>query len=154
MQDYQISFTGRFNIYDLILDQPYFDSSYGAVSKEHMTLIKVRVAIFFNTKMKKTFLEPKCPTHFKVVFCRILGALFCYGYDVVTSTDVARDCLTHCAAFFRLREPQENWKLHAYSHKFICVAPYGADQLLLVNIPKVAVEEIYKVSSQGRGIHI
>ena len=84
----------------------------------------------------------------QVVFCRILGALFCYGYDVVTSTDVARDCLTHCAAFFRLREPQENWKLHAYSHKFICVAPYGADQLLLVNIPKVAVEEIYKVSSK------
>ena len=42
LQDYQISFTGRFNIYDLLLDQPYFDSSYGAVSKEHMTLIKVR----------------------------------------------------------------------------------------------------------------
>ena len=91
-----------------------------------------------------------CPVRgLQVVFCRILGALFCYGYDVVTSTDVARDCLTHCAAFFRLREPQENWKLHAYSHKFICVAPYGADQLLLVNIPKVAVEEIYKVSRQG-----
>ena len=81
----------------------------------------------------------------QVVFCRILGALFCYGYDVVTSTDVARDCLTHCAAFFRLREPHDNWKLRAYSHKFICVAPYGADQLLLINIPKVAVEEIYKV---------
>ena len=80
-----------------------------------------------------------------MVFCRILGALFCYGYDVVTSTDVARDCLTHCAAFFRLREPHDNWKLRAYSHKFICVAPYGADQLLLINIPKVAVEEIYKV---------
>ena len=93
-------------------------------------------------------LHSVCPPPPQVVFCRILGALFCYGYDVVTSTDVARDCLTHCAAFFRLREPQENWKLHAYSHKFICVAPYGADQLLLVNIPKVAVEEIYKVSSK------
>ena len=87
-----------------------------------------------------------CPIGLKVVFCRILGALFLYGYDVVTSTDVARDCQTHCSAFFRLREPQENWKLHAYSHKFICVAPYGADQLLLINIPKTAVEEIYKVS--------
>ena len=50
LQDYQISFTGRFNIYDLILDQPYFDSSYGAVSKEHMTLIKVSVAIFLIQK--------------------------------------------------------------------------------------------------------
>ena len=44
LQDYQISFTGRFNIYDLLLDQPYFDSSYGAVSKEHMTLIKVSLS--------------------------------------------------------------------------------------------------------------
>ena len=43
LQDYQISFTGRFNIYDLLLDQAYFDSSLCAVSKEHMTLIKVRV---------------------------------------------------------------------------------------------------------------
>ena len=44
-------------------------------------------------------------TLIKVVFCRLLGALFCYGYDLVTSTDVARDCLTHCSAFFRLRDP-------------------------------------------------
>ena len=125
-KDYQLSFTGRFNIYDIPLDKNYFDPG-ANVSKEDMTLIKV-------------------------VFCRILGALFCYGYDLVAASDLARDCQTHSAVFFRLRDPQTDYvPLHYYSHKFICVAPYGADSILLINIPKVAVEPILKV---GRRLSI
>ncbi len=129
-KDYQISFTGRFNIYEIVLDKAYFScgepetaatQSVPAATKEDMTLIKV-------------------------VFCRILGALFCYGYDAVTSTDLARDLLTHSVVFFRLRDPRDYLPLHYYSHKFICVAPHGNDSLLLINVPKVAVDPILKVS--------
>ena len=148
-KDYQISFTGRFNIYEIVLDKAYFSCSGGtgggggggggsggsaggseespapsastpSAAKEDMTLIKV-------------------------VFCRILGALFCYGYDAVTSTDLARDLLTHSVVFFRLRDPHDFLPLHYYSHKFICVAPHGSDSLLLINVPKVAVDPIIKV---------
>ena len=126
-KDYQLSFTGRFNIYDVVLDKSYFGSNESA-SKEDMTLIKV-------------------------VFCRILGALFCYGYDAVTSTDLARDCLTHSTVFFKLREPSDYLPLHYYSHKFICVAPYGSDTMLLINVPKVAVEPILKVSTTFRLVY-
>ena len=120
-KDYQISFTGRFNIYDILLDNNYFGSGDGASSsKEDMTVIKV-------------------------VFCRILGALFCYGYDVVTATDLARDLQTHSTIFFKLRDPHDYVPLHYFSHKFICIAPYSTDSILLINIPKVAVEQILKV---------
>lgn len=125
-KDYQISFTGRFNIYDIVLDNRYFDSGggVGPVSKEDMTLIKV-------------------------VFCRILGALFCYGYDVVTATDLARDLNTHTTVFFRLRDPHHDYlPQHYYSHKFICIAPYANDSILLINVPKSAVEDIIKVGRE------
>lgn len=117
-KDYQISFTGRFNIYDIILDKDYFAQV--RASKEDMTLIKV-------------------------VFCRIFGALFCYGYDVVTASDLARDLQTHSTIFFKLRDPHDYMPLHCFSHKFICIAPYSTDSILLINVPKVAVEQIIKV---------
>ena len=80
------------------------------------------------------------------MFCRILGALFCYGYDLVAATDLARDLQTHSTVFFRLRDPHRDYvTLHCHSHKFICVAPHGQDSLLLINVPKVAVEPILKV---------
>ena len=127
-KDYlQTSFTGRFNIYDLVLEKPYFekpeeDMKNPSVTKEDMTLVKV-------------------------AFCRILGTLFCYGYDIVVSSDLARDALTHSAVFFRLRDPRRDvFPVHYYSHKFICVAPFGIDSILLINIPKVAVEPLLKVS--------
>lgn len=127
-KDYlQTSFTGRFNIYDLVLEKNYFEKpdddakAPASVSKEDMTLIKV-------------------------AFCRILGSLFCYGYDVVVSSDLARDSMTHSSVFFRLRDPRRDlFPVHYYSHKFICVAPYGIDSILLINIPKVTVEPILKV---------
>ena len=127
-KDYlQTSFTGRFNIYDLVLEKPYFekpeeDMKNPSVTKEDMTLVKV-------------------------AFCRILGTLFYYGYDIVVSSDLARDALTHSAVFFRLRDPRRDvFPVHYYSHKFICVAPFGIDSILLINIPKVAVEPLLKVS--------
>ena len=36
---------------------------------------------------------------------------------------------------------------HYYSHKFVCVAPYNTDTLLLINIPKTMLEKVIKVSS-------
>ena len=133
-KDYlQTSFTGRFNIYDLLLEKPYFekpeeDMKTPSVSKEDMTLIKV-------------------------AFCRILGTLFCYGYDMVIGSDLARDTLTHSAVFFRLRDPRRDlFPVHYYSHKFICVAPYGIDSILLINIPKVAVDPILKVRRERHEI--
>jgi hypothetical protein len=124
------SFTGRFNIYDLILDKCYFekttDPSDGSplplqMTKEDMTLIKV-------------------------AFCRVLGTLFCYGYDVVIASDLSRDATAHSTVFFRLRDPRHDYlPLHYYSHKFICIAPHATDSILLINIPKVAVEPILKL---------
>jgi hypothetical protein len=35
---------------------------------------------------------------------------------------------------------------HYYSHKFVCVAPYSTDTLLLINIPKTMLEKVIKVS--------
>ena len=83
---------------------------------------------------------------YKIWCSRILGTLFCYGYDLVVSSDLARDCQSHTTLFFRLRDPQHDYlPLHYYSHKFICIAPYANDSILLINIPKVAVEPILKV---------
>ena len=83
---------------------------------------------------------------YKIWCSRILGTLFCYGYDLVVSSDLARDCQSHTTLFFRLRDPQHDYlPLHYYSHKFICIAPYAHDRILLINIPKVAVEPILKV---------
>jgi len=129
-KDYmQTSFTGRFNIYDIILEKQYFqkpEDGTAIVSKEDSTLINV-------------------------AFCRILGTLFCYGYDVVVSSDLARDSHSHTTVFFRLRDPHHDYlPLHCYSHKFICVSPYSTDSILLINIPKVAVEPILKVSWNQR----
>jgi hypothetical protein len=88
-------------------------------------------------------------TLINVAFCRILGTLFCYGYDVVVSSDLARDSHSHTTVFFRLRDPQHDYlPLHYYSHKFICIAPYSNDSILLINIPKVAVEPILKVKDE------
>lgn len=127
-KDYQLSFTGRFNVYDIVLDNRYFDSGggVGPVSKEDMTLIKV-------------------------VFCRVLGALHCYGYDVLAASDLARDLQTHSTLFFRLRNPRLDFvPQNYYSHKFICVAPYANDSLLLINVPKTAVEDIIKVRHKAK----
>jgi hypothetical protein len=115
-------FTGRFNIYDVVLDRGYFERCGTTVTREDMTLIQV-------------------------VFCRVLGALFCHGYDAVTASDVARDLRTHSAVFFRLRDPHDHFALHYQSHKFICVAPFAHDNILLINVPKVAVEPIIKVNA-------
>ncbi len=90
-------------------------------------------------------------TVIKVVFCRILGALHCYGYEAVAATDLARDLRTHTTVFFRLRNNAASYAMNYASgygegsHKFICVAPYGTDSVLLINVPKVAVEPILKV---------
>ena len=35
---------------------------------------------------------------------------------------------------------------HYYSHKFVCVAPYSTDTLLLINIPKTMLEKVIKVT--------
>ena len=97
--------------------------------------------------MKNPSVTKEDMTLVKVAFCRILGTLFCYGYDIVVSSDLARDALTHSAVFFRLRDPRRDvFPVHYYSHKFICVAPFGIDSILLINIPKVAVEPLLKVS--------
>ena len=86
-------------------------------------------------------------TLIKVAFCRVLGTLFCYGYDTVVASDLNRDCIAQTTVFFKLRDPTVDYiPLHYYSHKFICIAPYSTDSILLINIPKVAVEPILKVS--------
>lgn len=56
-----------------------------------------------------------------------------------------RDLQTHSTLFFKLRDPQDLVPLHCYSHKFICIAPFSNDSLLLINVPKVAVDPILKV---------
>ena len=38
---------------------------------------------------------------------------------------------------------------HYYSHKFVCVAPYSTDTLLLINIPKTMLEKVIKVIRCG-----
>lgn len=125
-----ISYTGRFNIYDMVLDKAYFekvDPESGGppkASKEEMTMIQV-------------------------AFCRVMGTLFCYGYDVVVASDLSRNCTANSTVFFKLRDPRIDYlPHHFYSHKFICVAPYGTDSILLINIPKVTVEPIMKVSQK------
>ena len=40
---------------------------------------------------------------------------------------------------------------HYYSHKFVCVAPYSTDTLLLINIPKTMLEKVIKVIRRGCG---
>eukprot|EP00090_Calanus_glacialis_P047499 TRINITY_DN9901_c0_g1_i1.p1 TRINITY_DN9901_c0_g1~~TRINITY_DN9901_c0_g1_i1.p1 ORF type:complete len:1078 (+),score=157.12 TRINITY_DN9901_c0_g1_i1:452-3685(+) len=117
--DYHTGFTGRFNIYDLVLEKPFFKGE-TAVGKEDATLIRVAL-------------------------CRILGALYCIGYDVVIASDVARTRTNGCI-FFKLRDPSVDvLPSHYYSHKFVCVAPYSTDTLLLINIPKTMLEKVIKV---------
>ena len=68
-------------------------------------------------------------------------------YDVVISSDVARTRTNGCI-FFKLRDPSVDvLPTHYYSHKFVCVAPYNTDTLLLINIPKTMLEKVIKVSS-------
>ena len=119
-KDYQMSFTGQFNVYDIVLDKDYFGIN-DFLTKEDSTLIKV-------------------------AFSRILGVLFCRGYDALVSTDLARDLRTSATVFFKLRDPHDLFPLHYFSHKFICIAPHGNESILLINVPKVAVEPIFKVS--------
>jgi len=117
--DYHTGFTGRFNIYDLVLEKPFFKGE-TSVGKEDATLIRVAL-------------------------CRVLGALYCIGYDVVVSSDVARTRTNGCI-FFKLRDPSiDVLPTHYYSHKFVCVAPYNTDTLLLINIPKTMLEKVIKV---------
>ncbi|CAB4057449.1 unnamed protein product [Lepeophtheirus salmonis] len=120
LADYiQTNFLGRFNIYDLKLVKNYFQKE-GDISKEDMTIIKV-------------------------AFCRIFGALFCFGYDMVISTNLAREG-THSTIFFKLRDSQDYfYSLNYLSHKFICIAPHSTESIILINIPKVSVEEILKI---------
>ena len=67
-------------------------------------------------------------------------------YDVVISSDVARTRTNGCI-FFKLRDPSVDvLPTHYYSHKFVCVAPYNTDTLLLINIPKTMLEKVIKVS--------
>ena len=130
------SFTGRFNIYDLILDKCYFektaDPSDGSIlpqqmTKEDMTLIKVILADNlnkveienYNSNHKKLYsLFITRLIYLQVAFCRVLGTLFCYGYDVVIASDLSRDATAHSTVFFRLRDPRHDYlPLHYYSHK-------------------------------------
>ena len=85
-------------------------------------------------------------TLIRVAVCRILGALYCIGYDVVVASDVARMRTNGCL-YFKLRDPAVDiLPSHYYSHKFVCVAPYSTDILLLINIPKTMLEKVIKVS--------
>ena len=69
----------------------------------------------------------------------------CFRYDVVISSDVARTRTNGCI-FFKLRDPSVDLlPTHYYSHKFVCVAPYNTDTLLLINIPKTMLEKVIKV---------
>ena len=70
-----------------------------------------------------------------------------FRYDVVIASDVARTRTNGCI-FFKLRDPSVDvLPSHYYSHKFVCVAPYSTDTLLLINIPKTMLEKVIKVST-------
>ncbi len=70
---------------------------------------------------------------------------FNFRYDVVVSSDIARTKTNGCI-FFKLRDPSiDVLPSHYYSHKFVCVAPYNTDTLLLINIPKTMLEKVIKV---------
>lgn len=112
-----------FNVYDVVFRKPYFSSTEN-LAKEDVVLIKVAV-------------------------CRLLGAFFCRGYDVLVSSDLSRDLRTHSFIFFKLRDSPHDLLAHNHSHKFICVAPFANDSILLINVPKVAVEPIIKASAEG-----
>ena len=61
------------------------------------------------------------------------------------ASDVARTRTNGCI-FFKLRDPNVDvLPSHYYSHKFVCVAPYSTDTLLLINIPKTMLEKVIKV---------
>ena len=71
--------------------------------------------------------------------------MFYCRYDVVIASDVARTRTNGCI-FFKLRDPSVDvLPSHYYSHKFVCVAPYSTDTLLLINIPKTMLEKVIKV---------
>ena len=54
--------------------------------------------------------------------------------------------------FLKIRDPVVDViATHYYSHKFVCVAPYSTDTLLLINIPKTMLEKVIKVSEVGYG---
>ena len=62
-------------------------------------------------------------------------------------SDVTRT-RTNGTIFMKLRDPSIDLvAVHYYSHKFVCVAPYSTDTLLLINIPKVMLERVIKVTS-------
>ena len=64
------------------------------------------------------------------------------------SSDVARTKTNGCI-FFKLRDPSiDVLPSHYYSHKFVCVAPYNTDTLLLINIPKTMLEKVIKVGNE------
>ena len=73
-------------------------------------------------------------------------------YDVVIASDVARTRTNGCI-FFKLRDPNVDvLPSHYYSHKFVCVAPYNTDTLLLINIPKTMLEKVIKVRTNLREV--
>ena len=66
----------------------------------------------------------------------------------MVSSDVARTKTNGCI-FFKLRDPSiDVLPSHYYSHKFVCVAPYNTDTLLLINIPKTMLEKVIKVGNE------
>ena len=95
------------------------------MTKEDMTLIKVILSKYFVLDCisipNQSILYPlnNLPDlYLQVAFCRVLGTLFCYGYDVVIASDLSRDATAHSTVFFRLRDPRHDYlPLHYYSHK-------------------------------------
>ena len=68
------------------------------------------------------------------------------------ASDVARTRTNGCI-FFKLRDPNVDvLPSHYYSHKFVCVAPYNTDTLLLINIPKTMLEKVIKVSIKSKEV--
>ena len=68
---------------------------------------------------------------------------------MVVCSDVART-RTNGTIFLKQRDPAVDLAAtHYYSHKFVCVAPYTTDSLLLINIPKTMLEKVIKVSFLG-----
>ena len=71
---------------------------------------------------------------------------------MVVCSDLART-KTNGTMFLKLRDPGVDVvATHYYSHKFVCVAPYSTDTLLLINIPKTMLEKVIKVDCLA--IHI
>ena len=84
-------------------------------------------------------------SRYDVVYISRYNVVYISRYDVVICSDVART-RTNGTLFLKLRDPVVDLvATHYYSHKFVCVAPYSSDTLLLINIPKTMLEKVIKV---------